>query len=43
VIPALALFWIHAGMPLHPVLRRLAIKWKLIDPVAEKQSPVQES
>ena len=43
VIPALALFWIHAGTPLHPVLRRLAIKWKLIDPIAEKQSPVQES
>lgn len=32
VIPALALFWINAGTPLHPVLRGFAIKWKLIEP-----------
>lgn len=31
VIPALALFWLAAGMPLHPVARRYAIKWKLIE------------
>ena len=31
LIPALILFWINAGMPLHPVLHRLAIKWKLVE------------
>jgi len=35
VIPALILFWINAGTPLHPVLHRLAIKWKLLE-VQEK-------
>ena len=41
VIPALILLWINAGTPLHPAVRGLAIKWKLIEP--DKQSPVQES
>ncbi len=36
VVPAIVLFWIHAGMPLHPVLKRLAIKWKLME-VEEKE------
>jgi len=40
VIPALILFWIHAGMPLHPVLRGFAIKWKLIEP--EEKLTVKE-
>jgi len=31
VIPSLIMFWIAAGMPLHPRLRQLAIKWKLIE------------
>jgi membrane protease YdiL (CAAX protease family) len=31
VIPALILFWVNAGTPLHPVLQRLAIKWKLME------------
>ena len=31
LIPALILFWINAGMPLHTVLRGLAIKWKLVE------------
>jgi membrane protease YdiL (CAAX protease family) len=31
VIPSLIMFWIAAGMPLHPRLRHLAIKWKLIE------------
>jgi hypothetical protein len=31
VIPALILFWVNAGAPLHPVLQRLAIKWKLME------------
>ena len=35
VIPALVLFWIAAGTPLHPVVRRFAIKWKLIEPNPE--------
>jgi len=39
VIPALILFWINAGTPLHPVLQRLAIKWKLME-VQEKELPV---
>jgi membrane protease YdiL (CAAX protease family) len=43
VIPSLIMFWIAAGMPLHPRLQRLAIKWRLIEPVAEEQLPVQES
>ena len=43
LIPSLIMFWIAAGMPLHPRLQRLAIKWKLIEPVAEEQLPVQES
>ena len=42
VIPAIALFWINAGMPLHPVVKRLAIKWKLMEPVAEADLPVKE-
>jgi hypothetical protein len=42
VIPALTLFWIHAGTPLHPALRHLAIKWKLIEPVIDEQLPVKE-
>ena len=41
IIPALILLWINAGTPLHPAVRGLAIKWKLIEP--DKQSPVQES
>jgi membrane protease YdiL (CAAX protease family) len=40
VIPALILFWINAGTPLHPAVRRLAIKWKLIEP--DEQLPVKE-
>ncbi len=36
IVPAIVLFWIHAGMPLHPVLKRLAIKWKLME-VEEKE------
>jgi hypothetical protein len=40
VIPALLLFWIAAGTPLHPVVRRFAIKWKLIE--SGEQSSVQE-
>lgn len=32
LIPALLLFWINAGAPLHPALHRFAIKWKLIEP-----------
>lgn len=43
LIPSLIMFWIAAGMPLHPRLQRLAIKWRLIEPVAEEQLPVQES
>ncbi len=43
VIPSLIMFWIAAGMPLHPRLHRLAVKWKLIEPVTEKELPVQES
>ena len=35
VIPALVLFWIAAGTPLHPVVRGFAIKWKLIEPNPE--------
>lgn len=31
VIPSLVLFWLAAGMPLHPTAHRLAVKWKLID------------
>ena len=31
VIPALALFWIAAGTPIHPRLHRLGVKWKLIE------------
>ena len=31
LIPALILFWINADTPLHPVLHRLAIKWKLVE------------
>ena len=42
VIPAIALLWINAGMPLHPVVKRLAIKWKLMEPVAEDELPVKE-
>ena len=41
VIPALILFWINAGTPLHPAVRRLAIKWKLIE--VDEQLPVKES
>ena len=40
VIPALVLFWIAAGTPLHPTVRRFAIKWKLIEP--GEGSPIQE-
>lgn len=40
VIPALAMFWIAAGMPLHPRLKVLAIKWKLIEP--EEKLPIKE-
>ena len=43
LIPSLIMFWIAAGMPLHPRLQRLAIKWRLIEPVAEEHLPVQES
>jgi hypothetical protein len=43
LIPSLVLFWLAAGMPLKPSLHRLAIKWKLIDPVADEQLPVKES
>lgn len=43
LIPSLIMFWIAAGMPLHPRLQRLAIKWKLIEPVAEEHLPIQES
>lgn len=39
VIPALVLFWINAGMPLHPLLQRLAIKWKFME-VQEKELPI---
>lgn len=39
VIPALILFWINAGMPLHPVLHRLAVKWKLVE-LQEKELTV---
>jgi hypothetical protein len=38
-IPALILFWINAGMPLHPVLKRLAIKCKLVEEQA-KELPI---
>jgi membrane protease YdiL (CAAX protease family) len=31
VLPALALFWIAAGTPIHPRLHRLGVKWKLIE------------
>ena len=31
VIPSLIMFWIAARTPLHPRLRQLAIKWKLIE------------
>jgi len=31
VIPSLIMFWIAAGMPLHSLLRQLAIRWKLIE------------
>lgn len=41
VIPALILLWINAGTPLHPRLRQLAIKWRLIE--SEEKLPVQES
>jgi membrane protease YdiL (CAAX protease family) len=40
VIPALILFWINAGTPLHPAVRRLAIKWKLIE--VDEQLPIKE-
>jgi hypothetical protein len=39
VIPTLILFWINAGTPLHPVLQRLAIKWKLME-IQEKELPI---
>jgi membrane protease YdiL (CAAX protease family) len=42
VIPAIALLWINAGMPLHPVVQRQAIKWKLMEPVAQEELPVKE-
>jgi membrane protease YdiL (CAAX protease family) len=42
IIPSLVLFWLAAGMPLKPSLYRLAIKWKLIDPVVDEQLPVKE-
>jgi len=32
VIPALILFWIHAGTPVPNFVKRLAIKWKLVEP-----------
>jgi membrane protease YdiL (CAAX protease family) len=31
LIPSLLLFWLAAGFPLHPVVRKFAIKWKLIE------------
>ena len=31
VIPALILFWLVANMPLHPSMRKLALRWKLIE------------
>ena len=42
IIPSLVLFWLAAGMPLKPSLNRFAIKWKLIDPVADEQLSVKE-
>ena len=41
LVPSLIMFWIAAGMPLHPRLRQLAIKWKLIE--SDEKLPVQES
>lgn len=43
IIPSLFMFWFAAGMPLKPVLHRLAIKWKLIEPEIDKELPVKES
>lgn len=42
IIPSLVLFWFAAGRPLHPVVQRLTIKWKLVEPVADEQLPVKE-
>ena len=42
IIPSLVLFWLAADMPLKPTLNRLAIKWKLIEPVADEQLPVKK-
>ncbi len=42
IIPSLVLFWLAAGTPLKPTLKRLAIKWKLIEPVADEQLSVKE-
>ena len=42
IIPSLVLFWLAAGMPLTRSLNRLAIKWKLIEPVADEQLPVEK-
>jgi hypothetical protein len=42
IIPSLVLFWLAAGVPLTPSLNRLAIKWKLIEPVADEQLPVKK-
>jgi membrane protease YdiL (CAAX protease family) len=42
VIPAIALLWINAGMPLHPAVKGQAIKWKLMEPAAEVELPVKE-
>lgn len=40
LVPSLALFWLAAGMPLHPVARKFAIKWKLIEPAQQESSAI---
>jgi membrane protease YdiL (CAAX protease family) len=42
IIPSLVLFWLAAGMPLKPTLNRLAIKWKLVEPVADEQLSIKK-
>lgn len=42
LIPALMMFWVAAGTPLTPRLRKYAIKWKLIEPSVVEDLPIKE-
>lgn len=43
IIPSLIMFWVAAGTPLTPQLRKYAIKWKLIEPSEVEDLPVKEN